>query len=416
MAYITSCCKNKAKKHKKNPKMENLKNNPNQNEPKDTFKIAYIIHFLLGAGNLLPWNALITAIDYFGHLYPEKHVEKVFAVAYMSSSLLVLIVMISWSNFSRLFTFQVRMNMGFTMFVVSLMVTPTIDWVLKGEPDVKSGSAFYVVVASVVICGLADGLIGGSLVGSAGKLPKHYMQAVFAGTASSGILVSVLRIITKASLPNDPHGLKKSAHLYFLVSTLILLICMFFCNLLYKLPVMEHHYKSLQYTTSNSTTKLWDVAKTIQWPAIGIFVIYTVTLSIFPGFLTENIESALLKDWYPIILITIYNISDFIGKCFTAVFVTRSIAKATLGCFARLLLYPLFTACLHGPKWLKTEVFVVFLTVILGFTNGYLTSVIMILAPKSVPPSESEMAAIVMALFLGLGLVSGSVLGWFWII
>ncbi|CAH1426491.1 unnamed protein product [Lactuca virosa] len=396
--------------------MENLKSNPDQDEPKDTYKIAYIIHFLLGAGNLLPWNALITAIDYFGHLYPEKHVEKVFSVAYMSSSLLVLIIMIRSSKFSRLITFQVRMNMGFIMFVVSLMITPTIDWAWKAQPNEKSNATFYTVVASVVICGLADGLIGGSLVGSAGNLPKRYMQAVFAGTASSGILVSFLRIITKASLPNDPQGLKKSAHLYFLVSTLILLVCMVFCHLLYKLPVMEHHYKSLLQTTSNSTIKFWEVARTIQWPAIGIFIIYTVTLSIFPGFLAENIESTLLKDWYPIILITIYNISDFLGKSCTAIFVIKSIAKATWWCMARLLLYPLFTACLHGPKWAKSEVFVVLLTVVLGFTNGYLTSVIMIKAPKSVPPSESEMAAIVMALFLGLGLVSGSVLGWFWII
>lgn len=179
---------------------------------------------------------------------------------------------------------------------------------------------------------------------------------------------------------------------------------------------MEQHYKLLQQTGSTSRTKLWDVARMIQWPAFGIFIIYTVTLSIFPGFLAENIESKVLKDWYPIILIATYNIADFAGKSFTAIYVLQSIAKATWGCMGRLLLYPLFTACLHGPKWVKNEVFVVVLTVILGFTNGYLTSVIMILAPKSVPPSEAERAAVVMALFLGLGLVSGSVLGWFWII
>nr|GEW43114.1 equilibrative nucleotide transporter 8 [Tanacetum cinerariifolium] len=80
-------------------------------------------------------------------------------------------------------------------------------------------SGFYYTVASVVICGLADGLIGGSLIGSAGKLPKEYMQAIFAGTASSGILVSLLRIITKASLPHNPQGLRTSAHFYFIVST-----------------------------------------------------------------------------------------------------------------------------------------------------------------------------------------------------
>ncbi|KAJ9550983.1 hypothetical protein OSB04_015028 [Centaurea solstitialis] len=399
--------------------MERLKSDQDQTEPKDTYKIAYGIHFLLGAGNLLPWNALITAIDYFGHLYPDKHIEKVFSVAYMSSSLLVLVLMIKWSDLSTKVGFRTRVNFGFAMFVISLMVTPTIDWAQNGGVSKEESCVtFYVVVASVVVCGLADGLIGGSLIGSAGKLPKEYMQAVFAGTASSGILVSLLRITTKASLPNDPQGLKTSAHFYFIVTTSVLLICIVCCTLLYKLPVMEHHHKrQLQHDHHpTSTTKLWDVARTIQWPALAVFIIYTVTLSIFPGFLAENLKSKLLKDWYPIMLIMTYNISDFVGKCLTAIYMVKSVEKATWGCVGRLLFYPLFTACLHGPNWFRSEGFVVFLTFMLGFTNGYLTSVIMILAPKSVPASEAEMAAIVMALFLGMGLVSGSVLGWFWII
>ncbi|PWA97708.1 bulb-type lectin domain-containing protein [Artemisia annua] len=53
-----------------------------------------------------------------------------------------------------------------------------------------------------------------------------------------------------------------------------------------------------------------------------------------------------------------------------------------------------------------------------GTIKGPSTSrnVIMILAPKLVPPLEAETTAIVMALFLGIRLVSGSVLGWFCII
>nr|XP_043630959.1 equilibrative nucleotide transporter 8-like [Erigeron canadensis] len=389
--------------------MERLKSSLDQTEQKDTYKIAYMIHFLLGAGNLLPWNTLITVIDYFGYLYPEKHVEKVFSVAYMSSSLLVLVVMITWNDLSRKVSFRVKMNFGFTMFVISLMVIMITDWA-------GNISMFYVVVALVVICGLADGLIGGSLIGSAGKLPKQYMQAVFAGTASSGILVSLLRIITKASLPHDLQGLRTSSHFYFIVSIAILMVCIVCCNLLYKLPVMESHYKLLQHDHQTPTTRLRDVARTIQWPALGVFIIYTVTLSIFPGFLAENIKSKILKDWYPIMLITTYNIADFFGKSFIVIYTLKSISKATWGCVARLLFYPLFTACLHGPNWLRSEKFVVLLTFMLGFTNGYLTSVIMIQAPKSVSPLEAERAAIVMALFLGFGLVSGSVLGWFWII
>jgi equilibrative nucleoside transporter 1/2/3 len=52
----------------------------------------------------------------------------------------------------------------------------------------------------------------------------------------------------------------------------------------------------------------------------------------------------------------------------------------------------------------------------LGVTNGYLTSVLMILTPKSVSVSESELSAILMVVFLGIGLVGGSIIGWFWVI
>ncbi|KAB5551923.1 hypothetical protein DKX38_009234 [Salix brachista] len=399
-------------------KMEGEKGLVGHREPRDTYKIAYLIHFFLGAGNLLPWNAFITAIDYFGYLYPTKHIEKVFSVAYMSSSVLVLIIVMSWGGWSKHLSYRLRMNTGFCMFILSLMVALVIDWTWSssGPKGSTSNGAYAVTVASVVVCGIADGMIGGSLIGAAGKLPKQYMQAVFAGTASSGVLISILRIITKASLPQNPQGLQTSARFYFIVSAIILLCCTLSCNLLYKLPVMEQYCRLTPDDSLCPKPKFWAVARKIRWPAFGILMIYIVTLSIFPGFIAEDLTSKLLKDWYPILLITIYNAADFIGKSLTAIYVLKSIKKATWVCILRLVFYPLFAACLNGPKWLKTEATVAALTFMLGVTNGYLTSVLMILTPKSVSVSESELSAIVMVVFLGLGLVGGSIIGWFWVI
>ncbi|KAK4430789.1 Equilibrative nucleotide transporter 8 [Sesamum alatum] len=390
-------------------------------EPGDTYKIAYILHFFLGAGNLLPWNALITAVDYFGYLYPDRHVERVFSVVYMAASLLVLVLLLNVGGRRRNLSLRVRMNLGFSMFVFSLMATPMMHWGWEknGAKMMSSSTAYCVVVASVLVCGLADGLIGGSLIGTAGKLPKQYMQAVFAGTASSGVLISILRIITKTSLPQTAQGLKTSAQFYFIVSSAILIGCIISCNILYGLPVMQQHYKNFQYVQtiySCSTPRFWQTFTKIRFPGFGVFMIYTVTLSIFPGFLAENIKSDLLKEWYPITLISTYNVSDFVGKSLTCIYMMKGIGRATWGCMARLVFYPLFMGCFRGPEWLRMEAPVVVLTVMLGLSNGYLTSVIMILAPKAVPQAEAEVAAIVMSVLLGMGLVAGSVIGWFWII
>ncbi|GLT87221.1 hypothetical protein SLE2022_053170 [Rubroshorea leprosula] len=57
------------------------------------------------------------------------------------------------------------------------------------------------------------------------------MQAIVAGTAGSGVLVSVLRILTKAIYPQDEDGLRKSANLYFATGIVVMVICIILYNI-----------------------------------------------------------------------------------------------------------------------------------------------------------------------------------------
>ncbi|GJY08579.1 equilibrative nucleotide transporter 8-like protein [Tanacetum coccineum] len=116
-----------------------------QHDEKDPYNITYIIHFLLGAGYLVPWNSFITAVDYFQDIYPTKHVTKCFLL----QILMIGLVTGTWLN--------KRLEFG-----------------------------FVVLVLMVVVTGFAEGLTGGSLIGATGKLPDRYMQAVVAGNASAG--------------------------------------------------------------------------------------------------------------------------------------------------------------------------------------------------------------------------------------
>ncbi|KAI3525140.1 hypothetical protein L2E82_02434 [Cichorium intybus] len=400
----------------------NLKVKPKiyDEEPKDTYQIAYIIHFLLGAGYLVPWNAFITAVDYFQYLYPTKHINKVFSVGYMSAAVTVLLILLCWSKSSRiqLPSVRTRINLGQGLFISALMVAPVTDWINHGNQTTNgSNIAFVVLVSMVMVSGLADGLVAGSLVGSTGELPGRYMQAVFAGNATAGLMVSILRIITKASLPHTQKGLRTSTQIYFVFSALIVLVCVICTNVVDKLPVIRYYRnRNRKDGTGHVTigTHFGVVVKKIRWQVTAGFVIYVVSLSIFPGYLSENVSSAYFKDWYPIILITTFNVGDFLGKCLTAVYLPRRSKGAICCCMARVVFYPLFMACIHGPKWMRTEVPVIVLTLLLGVSNGYLTSVLMILAPKSVPVDESEVVGIAMETSLVVGLVVGSAFGWLW--
>lgn len=155
----------------------------NSKVPKDYFHLGYIIYFTLGAGYLLPWNAFVTAVDYFSYLYPDASVDRVFAVVYMVVGLICLLLIIAFAHKSNSF---VRINVGMALFVVALLAVPLMDvFYVKGSVGVLGG--YYITVGMVGVCGLADGLVQSGVIGAAGELPERYMQAVVAGTAASGI-------------------------------------------------------------------------------------------------------------------------------------------------------------------------------------------------------------------------------------
>lgn len=317
--------------------------------------------------------------------------------------------------------------MGLGLFVLSLLIVPVLDLVyIKGRVGLYDG--FYVTVAAVALAGLADALVQGSLIGAAGELPERYMQAVVAGTAGSGVLVSFLRILTKAVYPQTGEGLRKSANLYFAVGIVVMVICIVFYNVAPRIPVMKYYAelkiqavneeKELKGPLTGSALRstLWSIVGSVKWYGVGILLIYIVTLAIFPGYITEDVHSELLKDWYSIILITGYNVFDLVGKVLTSVYLLENSKVAIGGTVARLLFFPLFYGCLHGPAFFRTEIPVTILTCLLGLTNGYLTSVLMILAPKVVQLQHAETAGILIVLFLVLGLAAGSIVSWFWVI
>lgn len=207
-----------------------------------------------------------------------------------------------------------------------------------------------------------------------------------------------------------------------------MVICIVFYNVAHRLPVIMY-YTDMKIQAVNEEKKekgsltggewrstLLEIVGSVKWYGVGIMLIYVVTLSIFPGYITEDVHSETLKDWYGILLITGYNVFDLVGKSLTAVYMMENAKLAIGGCFARLLFFPLFLGCLHGPKFFRTEIPVTILTCLLGLTNGYLTSVLMILAPKVVPLQHAETAGIVIVLFLVGGLAAGSLVAWFWVI
>ena len=142
---------------------------------------------------------------------------------------------------------------------------------------------------------------------------------------------------------------------------------------------------------------------------LDLYLIYALTLSIFPGFLFENTGEHKLGDWYvskssnlfyllepnlkkipikllicfgryAVVLIAMYNVLDLIGRYTPLIKCVKLESRKGLmiAILARFLFVPAFyfTAKYGDQGWM------IMLTSLLGFTNGHLTVCVMTVAPK----------------------------------
>lgn len=147
---------------------------------------------------------------------------------------------------------------------------------------------------------------------------------------------------------------------------------------------------------------------------LDLFLIYVLTLSIFPGFLYENTGEHQLGSWYPLVLIAMYNVLDLIGRYVPLIeFIKLESRKGLMiAILSRFLLIPAFyfTAKYGDQGWM------IFLVSFLGLSNGYLTVCVMTVAPKGYKGPEQNALGNLLVLFLLGGIFAGVSLDWLWLI
>ncbi|CAD7703309.1 unnamed protein product [Ostreobium quekettii] len=206
--------------------------------PKDKGGLVYLCFFLFGAGLLAPWNAFITAVDYFNYLWPEGQMDRKFSVVYLPVMLLTLLIMLIWHN-ER--TATARVFCGFSTYTVimALMATPLISMVSRGGSSLSQ----YVPLGASAVIGVVDGLAEPAIVGEAGYLPEVYMQGFLFGTASAGTIISLLRIATKVSFGEGPDGLQNSTILYFSLASGLCAACLILHRVVLPKQMFFRHYR-----------------------------------------------------------------------------------------------------------------------------------------------------------------------------
>ncbi|KAL4148451.1 hypothetical protein QTP88_002691 [Uroleucon formosanum] len=154
-----------------------------------------------------------------------------------------------------------------------------------------------------------------------------------------------------------------------------------------------------------------EVSKIIWKQMLAIFLCYFVTLSIYPGVLSDLV-SPRFGTWMPVLVMTVFNLFDLMGKLLGAYSYERWDDKILKSTKKRLFMIPaiLLIVLVQHPFHTKiiSEFMIVLQTAVLGVTNGITGSVPMIFAPAKVVEERRELAGNIMTISYIAGTTAGS--------
>ena len=173
----------------------------------DRYWLAYIILYLMGVASLLPWNALITPVEYL-KLRAEgsdfvHSLESILSIMFTSISFLTLLVLQRAQNYV---TPRTRILSCLTLLLAifgtltGCAIAPLLvhdDELLDTLRD-GATSQVLVIIVGAALCGIAQGVLTGSSMSYAALFARpHYLQAISGGQGVAGLTIATANLLFK---------------------------------------------------------------------------------------------------------------------------------------------------------------------------------------------------------------------------
>lgn len=315
------------------------------------------------------------------------------------------------------------------------------------------------------------------------------ISAIVNGQAFAGLLIAIVNMITSASTAStvdcsddlvsstDDGSCGSSgvidfgAFSFFLVSTIILVVCIASYLVLVKLQYIQHYDKialqagkmdssvhlheetetllnpllesplptsicdennsSIAATTASeriaslSWAKIFAVLHAVRTPAYSVFITFTLTFSVYPSLIVllqsqqycHSGSSRLFTDLFVPFLFVLFSGSDFLGRVIAENCKRLSPLTATNIHFPaslRVVLVVLIWFCdIQNsilPVLFPYDAVAVLLVVVMGLSHGFVVNSSMMLGPSLVAPKDMALAGTIMVFCLSFGLMCGSAL------
>nr|XP_009502570.1 PREDICTED: LOW QUALITY PROTEIN: equilibrative nucleoside transporter 3 [Phalacrocorax carbo] len=440
---------------------ESLVNRYSQQKPSDHLHGAYIIFFLLGIGSLLPWNFFITAKHYW--MYKLQNCSdqagsegqaasdlRDFFESYISIASTVPSVLCLVGNFLLINKVPASVRILSSLFIM-LAVFLVITVLVKVDTSTWTTRFFALTIGCVIVVSSASTVFTSSIFGLSSCFPMKNLQALISGQAMGGTISAIASVIDLAAAAD----VTDSALAYFLTADIFIVICIMVYLLLPRLEYSRYYMSSQNKSSSlagvlpdssaedeaepGGTTNTSFLAKSTSIPRSApplrpilqktallgfcLFYVFFISIIIFPS-LSSNIESVSkssgslwsTKYFAPLTSFLLYNFADWCGRQITAWIQVPGPKSKLLPVLVllRTIFLPLFILSNYQPRaHIRTvlfdqDIYPVVFTALLGLSNGYLGTLVIIYGPKIVPKELAEAAGVVMTFYLMLGLAAGS--------
>ena len=190
--------------------------------PSDPYYLVFLVVLLCGVAATIPWNATITALDYFMDKYDKYNPDFVLPIIVQGPIFVTQMFMLRWGGKASL---SLRI-IGSFIFMVICMTLILVDAELAEE-----STGWHVLVLIICIFGVFNGILQISLYAFTGPLPPSYTSALNQGFGLSGLVICTMRAISLLALPptGEPgdKNLFYGAILYFALSGSIIVLNIF---------------------------------------------------------------------------------------------------------------------------------------------------------------------------------------------
>uniref|UniRef100_A0AAV1THN7 Uncharacterized protein n=1 Tax=Peronospora matthiolae TaxID=2874970 RepID=A0AAV1THN7_9STRA len=406
--------------------------------------IFYSLMFLNGSV-LWAFYSCLSAQDFYALEFADSGLDFSFLTTLCTSWPMVIgqgVQMIS--GLDKKLTQEFRVRAGYGIFILMTFLIMAFSAIEFSNP--KTGGILVLICFGCV--GFGNSLSEATYYTIAALFPvPKFSQAVQIGNGVAAILnisLATLLRLAVGGVHQANNATKVAFYLFFGILIVVLMAALIVYRRLTKLLSVKFllernaaltqeknltHQQCIRKTVSN----LWRISTIIWMPAMTQFFVFFVSLSVFPGFGCtasrnlmppySDVTHVVTANWYCAPgIVGSYNYGDLFGRLFTSSAAYKLVNSQW--CFGlsilRLAFIPLLLMGIAGTSLyafghddMTAITYNVILNLLIGLSNGFLSTVTMGIGPRLVNLEDRESSGAIMVFCLFLGIAGGSTLGFF---